>query len=250
MLAAFVQREISSRYISSLGGIGWVLVHPLILLGIYTVLFQGIFRVSFDELGSHPFVAFVALGLWPWLAFQEAVQRGSQAIRNNAAMVRKVAFAHELLVLAAVMASFLIHLAGFSLALVVLAVWGGGIAWSGMATAVPLLFLLFVFAIAVALVLSALQVFIPDIEQLLGPVFSVLFYATPILYPISRVPEWLAGAMSLNPLVHYIEPLRQSLLYGSGGSGASYWVCALAPLSLIPAVWFFRRLAPFFEDFV
>jgi ABC-type polysaccharide/polyol phosphate export permease len=251
LLASFVAREVRSRYIGSLGGLAWVLVHPLILLGIYALLFRSIFKVSFPELEQHPFVAFVAVALWPWLAFQEGVQRGSQAIRANASLVRKVAFSHELLVVASVSATFLVHSLGFALALLVLSAFGIGIAASGLPALVGLMLLLFCFAVATALLLAALQVFIPDVEQFLGPAFAMLFYATPILYPTSAVPEWLRQIMQFNPLLHFVEPARQALLFGTPTAPwASLAVWCAAPLLLLPALWFFRRLSPYFEDFL
>lgn len=251
LLLSFVTREVRSRYVGSLAGGAWVLVHPLVLLGIYALLFRSIFRVSFPELEQHPFVAFVAVGLWPWLMFQEGVQRGSQAIRANAALVRKVAFSHELLVVAAVGATFAVHLLGYALALLVLAGFGIGLSAAGLPLLAGLLLLLFCLTVAMALFLAALQVFVPDVEQFLGPVFALLFYATPILYPLSAVPEWLRTLMQLNPLLHFVEPIRQGLLFGGPSlhlETIAVW-CA-APLLLLPALWFFRQLSPFFEDFL
>jgi ABC-type polysaccharide/polyol phosphate export permease len=251
LLATFIGREVRGRYVGSLGGMAWVLIHPLILLGIYALLFQSIFRANFAELAGVPFVAFVALGLWPWFAFQEGVQRGSQAVRGNAALVRKVAFAHELLVFASVSASFFVHLLGFGLALGALAIYGVDISLPGLPAAALLLASLFCLTVALALVLAALQVFVPDVEQFLAPAFSILFYATPVLYPSSAVPEWLRRIMAFNPVMHFVEPIRSALVAVPSATGAATpWVWWLSPLLLVPALWFFRRLSPYFEDFV
>lgn len=251
LLLSFVAKEIRSRYVGSLGGAAWVLIHPLILLGIYALLFRSVFRVHFPELEQHPFVVFVAVALWPWLAFQEGVQRASQAIRANAALVRKVAFSHELLVVASVTATFLLHMLGYGLVLAVLAAAGIRLQPAGLPVLAGLLVLLFCLTIGTALILAAMQVFVPDVEQFLGPVFSMLFYATPILYPSSAVPDWLRAIMQLNPVVHFVEPLRQALLYGASvPPWPSLMVWCAAPLLLLPALWFFKRLSPYFEDFV
>jgi ABC-type polysaccharide/polyol phosphate export permease len=251
LLVSFISREIRDRYAGSIGGAAWVLVHPLILLGIYTVLFRSIFRISFPELEQQPFVAFVAVVLWPWLAFQEAVQRGSKAIQAHAALVRKVAFSQELLVAAAVTATFTVHLAGYALALAVLAAFGVHLGLTSLPAILGLLLLLYCLAVATALFLAALQVFVPDVEQFLGPLFAMLFYATPILYPSSAVPEWLRLLMQFNPLLHILEPIRQTWLFdGAVLAWPSSLVWLTAPLLLIPALWFFRRLSPHFEDFL
>jgi lipopolysaccharide transport system permease protein len=251
LLASFLSRELRSRYAGSLGGVAWVVVHPLIQLAIYTLVFQSVFRVSYPELERHPFIAFVALGLWPWLAFQEGLMRGTLAIKANAGLVRKVAFAHELLVVAAVAAAFLVHLTGLGLAALVLALFGVELFGSGLPMVLGLMGLLFLLTLAAALITASLQVFIPDVEQVLGPVLALGFYVTPVLYPYSAVPDWLKLAMATNPLLHFIEPMRQALLAGRPETLAiAPWLWAVTPLMLIPALWFFRRLSPYFEDFV
>ena len=249
LLRTLIEREIRSRYLGSLGGLYWAILQPLLLLGLYAVLFRTIFQVRLP--GSYSFIEFVALGLWPWLAFQEGVQRGAQAVRANASLVRKVAFPNELLVVAAVAATFGIHVAGFVLVLATLSIFGSGVALSGLPVALLALTLLLLVSMAMALALAALQVFLPDIDQFMGPLFMVLFYATPILYPIEMVPAWLQDILVWNPLRYLIEPVRDSLLAGTSIPAwpmLAAWVVAVAAGLLTLRL--FRRLAPHFEDFL
>jgi len=249
LLLTLIEREIRSRYVGSLGGLAWALLHPLVLLGLYALLFRTIFQVRLP--GEHSFVEFVAVGLWPWLAFQESVQRGAQSIRANASLVRKVAFPNELLVLAAVVATFGIHLLGFVLVLSVLALTGVGFAVAGMPLALIGLVALLCAAVAMAFLLGALQVFLPDVEQFLAPLFMVLFYATPILYPITLVPPWLQTILAWNPMRYLIEPVRDALIEGAR---VPHWTVVFAWLAAAVATALalraFRRLSPHFEDFL
>ena len=251
LLVGVVERELRGRYVGSIGGLVWILVHPLILLAIYTMVFQAIFRVRLPEMGASPFVVFAALGLWPWLMFQEGLQRASQAIKANSTLVRKVAFQQELLVFAATLAAFAAHLVGFLIALLALALFGVDIHWSGLPMALALVAGLFLFTLAVGLCLAVLQVFIPDMEQILGPILSVLFYATPVLYPLMAAPEWLRGIMTLNPVLHFVEPIRAVLLGNAiEAETARPFVLVAAPLLIFPALLLFRRLSPYTEDFL
>lgn len=251
LFLALTEREVKNRYIGSVGGLLWAFLHPLLLLAIYGLVFRLVFKVSIPELGERPFVEFVALGLWPWLAFQESVQRGTQAIQNNASLVKKVAFPHELLVYAATTATFAIHMTGFGLVLLSLAVIGIGFSGGGVLPGLLSLLLLFVLANALALVCAALQVFLRDLDQFLPSVFMVLFYATPILYPVTMLPDGLRDAMAWNPLVYFVSPLRDALLFGQADPG---WVAllawGLAPPVFVFGRWLFMRLSPHFEDFV
>ena len=86
----FLRREISDRYIGSVSGLSWILLQPLALLAIYGFVFAVIFRVNIPEMQGRAFIEFVALGLWPWLAFQEGVQRGPMSIQAAAGLIKKV----------------------------------------------------------------------------------------------------------------------------------------------------------------
>lgn len=250
LLWALTRRDVQNRYAGSIAGVLWALIHPLALLALYAVVFEGIFRVKVPQLQlGQPYVLFVALALWPWMAFQEAVVKGTGAVGQNAALVKKVAFAHEVLVYSAVLGSFAVHGLGFALVLLVLGLGGFHIHWAGLGLLALWLPVLLMMALALALLLSSLQVFVRDVEQLLSQFTSVLFYCTPIVFPMGIVPAWLASVMAVNPLVHVLEPMRSALL----GPVPTPWPGLLAAwlltaLALALARRFFLRLSPYFED--
>lgn len=251
LLQAFIGREIRSRYIGSSAGLFWALIHPLLLLGLYALIFSTIFKVALPELGERRFIEFVAVALWPWLAFQESVQRGLQAVVTNAALVKKVAFPPELLVYGAVIGTFVVHLTGYLLILILLATLGHGLHAEGIVGGLALLGLLLVFSLAIALPLAAMQTLTRDTDQFMAPVFIVLFYATPILYPLASVPEWLRNGMAWNPLLYFVQPIRDLLLTGHYPLDWKTLVAwALVPVLFVAGYQFFRRLAPHFEDFL
>lgn len=250
LLMALVRRELKNRYAGSLAGVAWGVLHPLIMLAIYGLVFEGIFKVRVTQVTSdQPYVLFVAVAMWPWLAFQEAVSRGVVAIQNNSSIVKKVSFPHELLVLSTVLSSFFVQLGGYVLVMVLLYLWGLGIhlqVWPAMLMALVSLFFA---ALSVAFVLAALQVYVRDVEQLLSQIMSGLFYLSPILYTTATVPPWMGKLMQWNPLVHMLEPLRGALLNTSPvdwpGQILTLFVCVLA---FIVTRKFFNRLAKYFED--
>jgi lipopolysaccharide transport system permease protein len=121
----------------------------------------------------------------------------------------------------------------------------------GLFMALLLMPALMVLSCGLALLLSAMQVFIRDVEQILSQALMVLFYATPILFPMSMVPDWLAQVMQLNPLGHVTEPLRNNWLGPTPfawGDGGLAWLLAL--ICLAAGRWIFLRLSPYFEDMV
>jgi ABC-type polysaccharide/polyol phosphate export permease len=252
LLGALVKRDFLNRYTGSVAGSAWALLNPLALLVLYAVVFESIFRVKVPNLSlDQPYVLFIAVVLWPWMAFQEGLSRGTAAILNHVALVKKVAFEHELLVYSAVLTSFIVQGLGYALVLCVLVLLGFQLHLQGLFMALLLMPALMVLTCGLALLLSALQVFIRDVEQILSQALSVLFYATPILFPMSIVPDWLAQVMQLNPLGHVTEPLRNNWL----GQTPFVWLDAglawlLAMICLVAGRWIFLRLSPYFEDMV
>ncbi len=251
LLRLFLSREINNRYLGSISGSFWVFVQPLVQLAIYGFVFRVIFKVRFPELGDHGFLVFVAVALWPWLAFSEGLQRATAAVQGNADLIKKVNLPKELLVVAAVGAAYAVHLTGYLVVILLLFLLGNPIA----PLALPLVLLLwgvqFVLTLGLGLMLAACQVFLRDLEHVVMPVLMMGFYATPILYPQTLVPESLQLAMNANPMAYFVERARDLLLNQHWMLG---WPDALA--FCISAVlcylgWrFFRRCSHRFEDFL
>jgi lipopolysaccharide transport system permease protein len=245
----FFRRELTARYLGSITGLAWALLHPLALLGVYHFVFTTVFRTT--GFGTQSFLAFVAAALWPWLAAQEALQRGTVSLGSYAGLIRKVAFPHEIIIYASVAATLALQLAGYLAVLVVLAVAGEPIHFAGLLVALPLWLVMAVAVTGITLMLSALQVFVRDVEHVLMPTLMILMYLTPILYPLTLVPEPLRRYVAANPFAWLVGRMREALLEGSLAVHASDGVAVVVAVALLVAgMAVFRRLSPHFEDFV
>ena len=245
----FFRRELFSRYLGSATGLAWAFLHPLALLAVYHFVFTTVFRTG--PLNGKSFLLFVAVALWPWLAAQEALSRGTVSIAGYAGLIRKVAFPHELVVYASVAATLALQFAGYLAVLVVLALFGEPVRFEGLLLAVPLWIVLGVAVTGLALALAALQVFIRDIEHILMPLLMILMYLTPILYPLELVPEGMKPWVAANPFGYLVDRLRDALLDGRlalrwSDAGAVVVAAGL----FVAGRWVFLRLSPHFEDFV
>ena len=249
LLANFFRRELTTRYLGSVTGLAWALLSPLALLGVYHFVFTHIFRAT--GFAGPSFLAFVAVALWPWLAAQEALQRGAVSIAGYGGMIRKVAFPHELIVLASVAATFALQFVGYLAILAVLRVAGEPIHLRGLLIAVPVWVVLLIGIAGLTFLVSALQVFIKDVEHVLMPLLMMLMYLTPILYPLTLVPQNLQPWVAANPFNWVVGRLRDALLDGRLALQPSdALAAAIAVLLFIAGRWVFRRLSPHFEDFV
>src|SRR5437762_248676 len=245
----FFRRELTTRYLGSLTGLAWALLHPLALLGVYGFVFTTVFKTT--GFAGQSFLAFVAVALWPWLAAQEGLQRGTVSLAGYSGLIRKIAFPHDIVVHASVAATLALQFAGYIAVLIVLVIAGETIHFDGLLLAVPLWIVMAIAVTGLALLLSALQVFVRDVEHVLMPLLMILMYLTPILYPLALVPESLRPWVAANPFSWLVGRLRDALLDGRLSVEWSDAVAVVVALLLLVAGRaVFRRLSPHFEDFV
>ncbi|HSV20067.1 MAG TPA: ABC transporter permease [Casimicrobiaceae bacterium] len=249
LFANFFRRELTTRYLGSVSGFAWAFVHPLALLAVYHFVFTTVFRTT--GFAGQSFLAFVAVALWPWLAAQEALQRGTVSLSGYAGLIRKVAFPHEIVVYASVGATLVLHLAGYLAVLLVLRISGEPIHLEGLVIALPLWLVMALAVAGLTLALASLQVFVRDVEHVLMPVLMILMYLTPILYPLSLVPVSLRAWVAANPFGWLVGRLRDAMLDGRLAFEATDLVAVgVALLVFAGGRWMFRRLSPHFEDFL
>jgi ABC-2 type transport system permease protein len=190
LLALLIRREVRAKYKDSILGLGWSLIRPLIQLAIYYVI-MGVFlgmRVSIPN-----FAIFVFTGITLWTLFQEILNTGSGSVLANAGIVKKTQLPREMFPLASV-GSALVNFC-FQLAILLIAV----LATSGFVMSVNFLHfplaicLVLVWATALAMLLSALNVYFRDIQYLTEVVLLIGFFASPIIYPWNLIQEPLPG---------------------------------------------------------
>lgn len=247
----FLLRELRTRFAGSMSGGLWAVFQPLIQLAVYYFAFVFVFKVSVPGENPPGYLAFLAAAMWPWFAFSEAIIRATTVIHENSALIGKVAVPRAVLVVASVSATFLVHLTGFVFIIGVLAFATNDIDLIGIVPALLLIIPLFIFALGLAMMLSAVQVFIRDLSQILTQIVTLLMFAAPILYARNAMPERFRTAMDLHPFTFYAESSRALLLdYGHFSALKLLTAIAIALLTLLVGYLAFRRLDPHFEDFL
>ena len=251
LFSELVRRELRQRYAGSASGVAWTFLQPLAQLALFAFVFSQIFRATVPpQYAGVSYTAFVAVALWPWLMFSEALRRALEAVVANAGVIRKVALPSEVFVYSSVAACSIAHLAGYLAVLLVLAATGERIHLLAIPMSLVLWAAYAVLALSIGLVLAALQTFLKDVGHVTDIALNVLFYATPILYPLSFVPDRWREFLEANPLAYLSERMREMLL--SSPSMRLMDVAALAgcAVAMLAGQWVFRRLAPYFEDFL
>lgn len=206
-----LRRELGERYRGSLLGVLWHLLLPLsqllVLSWVFSHLLQA--RTQFENLS---YGAFLALGLWPWNLFSNAVSNSVAALTGNAALIGKIALPHHLLVDAKVSASVLLDLAGFAVVLLALLLFGTPLKLSGIPVVLLSLAVLYIFAVGFANIVAVLNVFLRDVGAAISQIMSLLFFLTPVIYDLAQLPARLQQLLILNPFAAPIIAIRHSLL--------------------------------------
>ena len=184
LLYQLTLRDVRARFSESILGSVWLLLSPLVQLGVFTIVFGQLLPRPVGADRSASYGCFLALGLWPWLMFSDAILQGSAAISKNANMVKKIAFPRTALVHAAVTGAFLIHGSGFLAVLVVLTLAGQPISASGLLSTMAYLICLYGIALGAAALFGGLQTAIRDIDHALPSGLTLLYFLTPNSLPL------------------------------------------------------------------
>jgi len=249
MLRELVRRDLQARYAGSLLGLFWSFVQPAWQLILYSFVFGRVLKVAPVGERAPGFSLFLFAGLLPWLALGEGATRAATAITDHAHLVRKLRFPSELLVVSAVVTA-LVHQAIAATIFTVVLAGLHALSWQSLPWLVPAVVLQVILTLGLGLFLASANVFLRDIPQALGMVFGAWFYLTPIVYPLSYVPERFRAVINANPLTALVGLYRRAFFGGEGmvTGFVGLTVCAFAALVL---GWLlFRRLRTAFVDFI
>jgi ABC-type polysaccharide/polyol phosphate export permease len=249
MIRSLAIRDLQTRYVGSFLGLFWSVVHPITQLLLYTFIFSVVLNVKLaPEYGKMPYVFWLMAGLMPWFFFAEMVSRSPGAVLGQSSVIKKMVFPSEILPFANLAAALINHFINMFILIVLVVAFGYGISWK-IVLLLPYLLAIGILATGIAWILSALNVFLRDIGQILGVVMRFWLFLTPILYPASRIPERFHGLMRLNPMLHAVEGYRMAL-FGKTSfdlAGFSYLLFVGLVIVVVGGLTF-RKLKPAFAD--
>ena len=172
-------------------------------------------------------------------------------MQGNAALIAKVAVPRVLLAISTQTAAFVLQLIGFAVVLIALMALGVEISLSSLPFLLLLVASLYIFSMGLALLLSAIQVFVRDLAHLLPTLFMFWFFFTPILYAPEMLPETMTPWLKLNPMTWWIAEIRAALFHGQWWPDWTFvWLLTGALFTLWIGKLVFDRLSPHFEDFL
>lgn len=232
LLYDLVSKDIKTKYRRSILGILWSILNPLLMMGVLTLIFSNIIRVNVEG----GFALFYLTGYIMFNFISEATGFALYTITNAAPLIKKVYIPKYIFPLEKCIFSFvnmLFSLIAFVIVFVFFCATGKTTPHITMLLfPLPMIYI-FVFCFGLCLVLAALLVFFRDIGHIWGILLTVWMYASPIIYPVSLLPEWLADIIRLNPLTHYIDYFRNIMIYGKMPGLEENLICIFFSLAML-----------------
>ncbi|CUX40543.1 Teichoic acid translocation permease protein TagG [Clostridium sp. C105KSO15] len=208
MIFSLVRRDLNGRYKGSALGFLWTFINPLLQLGVYTMVFSVIMRNGITDYYLYLFVALI-----PWIFFSTSLSGGSSCIWSQKEMVKKIYFPREVLPIAFVTSQFVNMLLSFLVIFAVLIVSGKGINLIALLYLPVIMIVEYILALSVAMISSAVTVYLRDVEYILGIVTMAWQFLTPVMYSVDVVPEKMRTVFNLNPMTPVIVAYRDILYY-------------------------------------
>jgi lipopolysaccharide transport system permease protein len=247
LLYFLVWRDLKVRYKQTAIGIGWAVLQPLISMIIFTVIFGRLARIPSDGL---PYPLFAYSALLPWNYFATALQRCVVSVVGDAALVSKVYFPRLILPMAGTVSGLADFFVSLALLVIMMGFYGLKLSWP-VVMLPAFLILALCTALAVGLWLAALNVRYRDIGYTIPVLMQIWMYASPIIYPVSMIPQRYRYLYSLNPMAGVIEGFRWVLLGRDSPDFSVIGVSAVVVLLLLGGgLIFFRNMEKTFADVV
>ena len=253
LIAQLIRRDVVGRYRGSVMGIAWSFLNPLLMLGIYTVVFSGIFKQRWPGTANDSTTAFAVIlfvGLIVHGLFAECVTRAPGLVLANPNYVKRVIFPLEILPWVNLGSALFHSLISLSVLIIAQVVVNGSLSWTVILLPIVIMPLMLT-TVGIAWFLAALGVFVRDISQITALIVSVAMFLSPVFYPVSTLKAPFQTWIYLNPLTYPIEDARGALIYGRAPHVTHLLVATAAALVVAQAgFWWFQKTRKGFADVI
>jgi lipopolysaccharide transport system permease protein len=247
LLGSWTSRNIRARYQQSALGWLWAVFQPAAQVLIFTIIFTVIVPVN---TGDIPYPVFAYVAIVPWTLLASSVTDMSQTLVANMNLVTKIYFPREVLPIAAMLARLLDFGVAASLLFILMLIYQVPFFLPSLFF-LPIILVVQIFLIlGLGLASSAANVFFRDVQSLLALGLQIWFYLSPIIYPISMVPEHLHFLYFLNPMAGLLESYRDVLLNQQAPGPYLISSALISVFIFIIGYWFFKRVEFQFADIV
>lgn len=252
LIILFVKRDLKNSYKQTILGPLWIVINPFLSTFVFTVIFGVIANISTDGI---PQFLFYMSGNILWSFFSSCLNRSSSTFLSNARMFGKVYFPRLVMPISGILynsVTFIVQFAMYFILILIYMFSGANIHPNALALLLPILLLqTALFGTAIGLIITSVTTKYRDLNILVSFGVSLWMYLTPVVYPISQVPEKLRAILFLNPVAPIVETLRYAFL-GSGTFEPIYLIISMVVtvLFLIIGIVVFNQVEKNFIDTV
>lgn len=246
LLYLLIWRELKARYKQTVMGVAWVIMQPLMTTIIFTIFFSKLARIESDGI---PYPIFAYAGLLPWSFFASSVTNSSSSLVANAPLITKVYFP-RLILPGATIGARLVDFAVAFVLLIGMMIYYDVALTPNILMLFPLIVLVTLLALGVGMWMAALNVRYRDVGVALPVALQLWMFASPILYPLSLVPEKYRAVYMLNPMVGITEGFRSALFGLAFNRRALLFSVVVMLVLLVYSAYVFRRMEKSFADLV
>lgn len=208
MINNLVKKDLRGRYKSSVLGFLWTFINPLCQIIIYTFVFSSIFSMNIEK-----YYLFLTVVMIPWVFFSTSVAGGTMAIVSQQDLVKKIYFPREVLPISYVTSNFINMLYSFVVVFIVILLSGIGVNIIALMYLPLVMVIQYILVLGITMITSACNVYLRDLEHIVGVLMMAWIYLTPVMYDISFIPEKLRYIFYLNPMTPIAISYREILYY-------------------------------------
>lgn len=220
LIQSLVSRELKARYRGSILGFFWSFFNPLLLLTVYTIVFNYILPNTNSD--TQPYALFLFSGLLPWTWFSSALLESSNVIIAGGTLIKKIIFPAEVLPFVSVLANMVHFLLGTPILLLFILVYHVNLDWYALYFPV-IVFIQLILTLGFALLISSLSVHFRDLKDILANLITLWFFCTPIIYPLTYtalqsttgITRFFKWVLYFNPMSYIADAYHHTIFYGT-----------------------------------
>lgn len=219
LIEELVKKDLKIKYRRSFFGYLWSILNPLLMMTVLTLVFSNLFKFNIPN-----YPLYILSGQLLFNFYSDATTQSMNSIINGASLIKKVYLPKYIFPFSRILSSFVTML--FSLVALFIVMLATQAEFYITLIMIPILLVyIFIFSVGVGLFLSTVVVYFRDIEYLYSVFLTIFMYLTPIIYPISMVPDWIKNFILCNPMTSYVAFFRECVMYGQWPSLQMHLTC-------------------------
>lgn len=227
MISSLVSRDFKRKYRRSVLGVLWSVLNPLLMMVVLTAVFSFVFRFQIEN-----FALYLIIGQTLFNFMVGATSDSMSSIVDNASLLKKIKIDKLIFPIEKTLFG-LVNFAVSLIAVVIVMIYFQVTPTWNIIFLPILLVCIFFFSLGIGLILSTLAVFFRDVIHFWGVITTAWMYATPIIYPVDILPEWMMAIMHFNPMYYYVNFFREIVLWGITPPWKEFVICFVCALAFI-----------------